>query len=180
MDARYSLIAAVIVFFGAGAVFLWVHPAAPPAANGEVPVACTLEAKLCPDGSYVGRVGPHCDFAACPGTMNAAATSTSQGTVSGSITLSPTCPVEQNPPDTQCAPKGYQTIIEIRLTPDGKVIASTESDVNGNFSLALSPGTYTIDGASDKSGLPRCSPQTVEIEAGVAAHVSLSCDTGIR
>lgn len=28
--------------------------------------ACTLEARLCPDGSSVGRVGPSCNFAACP------------------------------------------------------------------------------------------------------------------
>lgn len=28
--------------------------------------ACTMEAKLCPDGSYVGRTGPNCEFAACP------------------------------------------------------------------------------------------------------------------
>jgi hypothetical protein len=29
-------------------------------------VACTMDAKICPDGSAVGRVGPHCEFAACP------------------------------------------------------------------------------------------------------------------
>lgn len=29
-------------------------------------VACTEEAKLCPDGSYVGRTGPNCEFTACP------------------------------------------------------------------------------------------------------------------
>ena len=29
-------------------------------------VACTLEAKICPDGSAVGRTGPNCEFAACP------------------------------------------------------------------------------------------------------------------
>jgi len=28
--------------------------------------ACTLEAKLCPDGTYVGRTGPNCEFAPCP------------------------------------------------------------------------------------------------------------------
>lgn len=28
--------------------------------------ACTLEAKLCPDGSAVGRQGPSCEFAPCP------------------------------------------------------------------------------------------------------------------
>ena len=30
------------------------------------PVACTMEAKVCPDGSSVGRGGPNCEFAACP------------------------------------------------------------------------------------------------------------------
>lgn len=30
-------------------------------------VFCTQEAKQCPDGSYVGRQGPNCEFAACPG-----------------------------------------------------------------------------------------------------------------
>lgn len=29
-------------------------------------VACTMEAKQCPDGSYVGRVPPDCQFEACP------------------------------------------------------------------------------------------------------------------
>lgn len=27
--------------------------------------ACTMEAKICPDGSSVGRVGPNCEFAKC-------------------------------------------------------------------------------------------------------------------
>lgn len=29
------------------------------------PVACTMDAKQCPDGSYVGRTGPNCEFV-CP------------------------------------------------------------------------------------------------------------------
>lgn len=27
---------------------------------------CTMDAKICPDGSYVGRIPPTCEFAACP------------------------------------------------------------------------------------------------------------------
>ena len=27
---------------------------------------CTLEAKVCPDGSTVGRIGANCEFAPCP------------------------------------------------------------------------------------------------------------------
>lgn len=32
------------------------------------PVACTMEAKICPNGSSVGRSGPNCEFAQCPET----------------------------------------------------------------------------------------------------------------
>lgn len=37
----------------------------------ETEVACTQDAKLCPDGvTYVGRTGPNCEFMACPSTDN--------------------------------------------------------------------------------------------------------------
>ncbi|HTM68239.1 MAG TPA: hypothetical protein VL426_02965 [Candidatus Binatia bacterium] len=43
-------------------------PKPPVAANKNAPggVACTMEAKQCPDGSSVGRVPPNCEFAPCP------------------------------------------------------------------------------------------------------------------
>lgn len=34
--------------------------------NPAKQVACTMEAKLCADGSAVGRVGQNCEFAPCP------------------------------------------------------------------------------------------------------------------
>jgi hypothetical protein len=37
-----------------------------PHKGGNGPAACTQEAKQCPDGSYVSRSGPNCEFAACP------------------------------------------------------------------------------------------------------------------
>lgn len=46
-------------------------------ANGAA-VICTLDAKLCPDGSYVGRTGPNCEFAECP-TSSAATSGTQTG-----------------------------------------------------------------------------------------------------
>lgn len=36
--------------------------------NPNDSIVCTADAKLCPDGSYVGRIGPHCEFARCPGS----------------------------------------------------------------------------------------------------------------
>jgi hypothetical protein len=35
--------------------------------NRSVPIVCTQEAKMCPDGSFVERNGPTCEFAPCPG-----------------------------------------------------------------------------------------------------------------
>lgn len=37
------------------------------AGSGDQLVACTMEAKICPDGSAVGRTGPNCEFTPCPG-----------------------------------------------------------------------------------------------------------------
>ncbi len=34
--------------------------------DGGNVIACTMEAKLCSDGSYVSRTGPNCEFAQCP------------------------------------------------------------------------------------------------------------------
>ena len=34
--------------------------------NQPKQIACTMEAKLCWDGTAVGRVGPNCEFAPCP------------------------------------------------------------------------------------------------------------------
>ena len=33
-------------------------------------IACSSEAKICPDGSSVGRQGPNCEFAQCPNVQN--------------------------------------------------------------------------------------------------------------
>ena len=29
-------------------------------------ITCTMDAKICPDGSSVGRTGPNCEFSPCP------------------------------------------------------------------------------------------------------------------
>jgi hypothetical protein len=44
--------------------------AAQPPPEGQV---CTRDAKVCPDGSTVGRTGPNCEFAACPAAPEPAA-----------------------------------------------------------------------------------------------------------
>jgi len=60
-----KVIIAVVIIIIVGVMALWFL-----IKGGEEPVACTMDAKQCPDGSYVGRVPPKCDFAACPEVEN--------------------------------------------------------------------------------------------------------------
>lgn len=50
------------------------------------PRGCTTEAKICPDGSAVGRSGPKCEFEACPTSKPESTPEISKkGTVSGKL-----------------------------------------------------------------------------------------------
>lgn len=42
------------------------NKSAPPKPIFTEPVACTMEARECPDGSFVGRIPPSCSFSPCP------------------------------------------------------------------------------------------------------------------
>lgn len=55
-----GLIFAILVILGIGA-YLFIQ-----AKSENKNVACTMEAKICPDGSSVGRQGQKCEFAPCP------------------------------------------------------------------------------------------------------------------
>ena len=75
-------------------------------------VACTTDAKLCPDGSAVGRIGPKCEFAECPITNNKVNTDITLGvgekvqTEGLSITLNSLVQDSRCPIDVQCIQAG--------------------------------------------------------------------------
>lgn len=54
---------ALLVFGGGATAFAISDDSVSSSTTG---VACTQEAKQCPDGSFVGRTGPRCEFAKCP------------------------------------------------------------------------------------------------------------------
>lgn len=151
-----------------------VTPLPAPTADGGV--VCTMEAKMCPDGSYVGRTGPKCEFTACP-TAVASPPSVFSG-MSGTASLGPTCPVERMPPDPTCADKPYQGSFYVR-TESSKLVTTFNTKSDGSFKVSLAPGTYVITLASD-AVMPRLAPTTVTIEKGKTVSVALTLDSGIR
>ncbi|MEK7635180.1 MAG: hypothetical protein AAB446_01985 [Patescibacteria group bacterium] len=84
MNKTLLLIFIIAVFILGGLLYIYnPSPTEYKNPNEKEPVACTMEARLCPDGSYVGRTGPNCEFTDCPipkdaifedGTLNTSST----------------------------------------------------------------------------------------------------------
>lgn len=56
-----SFVALVTIVIAGGAyTYLYITK------DKQIRTACTMEAKLCPDGSYVSRTSPNCEFTPCP------------------------------------------------------------------------------------------------------------------
>ncbi len=108
-------------------------------------VACTQEAKMCPDGSAVGRTGPNCEFAPCPGEGNASGCGT--------------CPMLSQPapgfcshgtivsgPVDECGCRGPPTCActeEAKVCPDG----SSVGRIGANCEFAPCPKTVGGNGS---------------------------------
>ena len=67
-------------------------------------IACTLEAKLCPDGSAVGRTGPKCEFAPCPDVKETTTVRINQKILNHGIYITPLEVISDSrcPVDVQC------------------------------------------------------------------------------
>ncbi len=68
MQNKALILTFVIVVFILGALLYIYNPTPTEYSEPNQPeqVFCTADAMLCPDGSYVGRTGPNCEFQ-CPG-----------------------------------------------------------------------------------------------------------------
>lgn len=144
-----------------------------------VGVVCTMEAKLCPDGTYVSRTGPNCSFANCPIVVDN--TIKTKSGIKGTVLLGPTCPVMKIPPDPNCADKGYQTSLVAKDLNGTQIIPQFETDAKGNFTIDIPPGEYIISTASNTKMFPRCGNSgNILVQKNIYTDVVISCDTGIR
>jgi hypothetical protein len=107
-------------------------------------VACTADAMQCPDGSYVGRTGPNCEFAPCaeveesdffPGKGE-------ERFITADVKMD-TCPTYDPNSNEKCS---TGVIGIFYLTKNGDLIAQTSSDRTGRifFQHRLMQGEYKI------------------------------------
>lgn len=136
-------------------------------------VACTVDAKECPDGSFVGRVAPTCEFEACPGKTTACTMEVK------------TCPdggtVGRTGPNCEFVPC-YEAITgacsrELAICPDGTPVG--RSGPNCHFDAcpggACPMGAYTCDDGTELDRdpslgceFPKCS-ESISLQGGHVA-----------
>lgn len=85
-------------------------------------VACTQEARMCPNGSYVSRTGPLCEFSTCPRNELPAYPGISEEPFQAPT---PTPVVPSTKKQTPPLKEGVICTQEVRLCPDGSFVART-------------------------------------------------------
>lgn len=121
INKTYLILALVVlvVLTGAGLYFTRT--------KNLFPIACTLEAKLCPDGTGVGRTGPKCEFAPCPiaittstGTTTVTLQINQPQTVFGTTLTTPVVVEESRcPSDVTCIQAGRVRVALTINSPSG-------------------------------------------------------------
>lgn len=143
------------------------------------PVACTQEAKLCPDGSYVGRSGPNCEFSACPVVTATPTPASLSSGITGKITIGPTCAVQPVPSNPSCDPQPYQATVIVKTADGQNEITRFTSKADGTFKVTLNPGNYLLVPVN-AGPLPRGSQQSATVEKNKFTQINLIYDSGIR
>lgn len=100
--------------------------------NSGDEIACTADAKICPDGSSVGRSGPTCEFSPCPGTQTV-------------ITANPTIKPNTHGNTFQSAKNNVGFYYGAKLMGSNEMVAVTEI---GNKIYVHGKGTAPTSGQS--------------------------------
>ena len=163
-------------------------------------VACTSEAKICPDGSAVGRTGPDCEFAACPQGCSKEAKTCPDGsvvgrqgpkcefaacppanyTLYGKVTIGPLCPL------APCSRIFDYSAVRVNVydAASRNRVAQASANSAGYYGVKLGTGSYLVnvtDAAGKSFGLPSLDyTQSFSIEKDHMIEMDFDIDTGIR
>ena len=167
------LIVLVILGIIAISVFKEKLPQTPSVTIPDEPVACTMEARMCPDGSYVGRQGPKCEFAACPAPVSATTSSTTVvviGTTTPVVTKTLTVGIGEKAQvgafgitpvqvleDSRC-PVNVQCIQAGTVRLRAQIVSTIEGTRTADFTLGT---PISFDSNSITAKLSEVSPVTV-------------------
>jgi hypothetical protein len=94
----------------------------------------------------------------------------------------PTCPVETDPPDPDCAPRPVAGAPVFVMPANGQeiVIAQGETGADGRLTLAVPAGDYIVTAGAVEGLTAAPERVVVSVLAGLTTEIPLGYDTGIR
>ena len=107
----------------------------------------------------------------------AAATQSTSG-IRITVSIGPTCPGPSRAGESCVRPYAGEFVI---ANSAGAEVARVTTDDNGQATVALAPGEYTVKlNLNSKVPYPRGAPATVTVPPGQYVEVTIQLDTGIR
>jgi Carboxypeptidase regulatory-like domain len=97
--------------------------------------------------------------------------------VTGVVLSGPRCPGPERV-DSPCPPGPVQGAA-VAASANGRVVASTHTDIRGQFRLSLTPGNYLLR-AANVGQYRSTASHSVTVTIGHPVSVTLLLDTGIR
>jgi hypothetical protein len=112
-----------------------------------------------------------------PDTQTSGTETPAPSGIEGQTMMGPACPGPVQI-DTPCPDTPVQATVTI-LDANTEQVAQVQSDLQGQFTVKLPPGTYTLQ-PEPLSVLQRAEPMTVTVVAGDFISVIITYDSGIR
>ena len=101
--------------------------------------------------------------------------------IRGTVSAGPTCPVQRDPPDPNCAERPVAGAVLVFTDAAGTEVGRVTSAADGSFSVELAPGTYRVTAQPVEGLMGTPAPMDAEVAAGQPmTELQVSYDTGIR
>lgn len=147
--------------------------------SGDCPAGCinhhtwTYSVSTTGTVKLVSEQGDQVDTPIDPGTSAPA-------TITVHLAAGPTCPVQRDPPDPNCAPKPVVSAEVVLRDPIGAEVARATSDDQGTATFTVPGGAYYVEPASVPGYMGTAVAQAVSVPGGRSVAIQLDYDTGIR
>src|SRR5512145_2508366 len=105
---------------------------------------------------------------------------TGTGTLTGTVSIGPLCPVEPCTISRDQLDAAYEARPITISTSGGSVVTTVTASPDTGYSVTLEPGTYIVDIPHQGIGGSPELPATVSIHSGETVRLDISIDTGIR
>jgi hypothetical protein len=105
---------------------------------------------------------------------------TGPATITVRMLAGPVCPVERDPPDSNCAPRAVANAEAVLRNPAGQEVGRGVSDANGHITFSVPAGAYYVEPGPVEGLMGQAAAVALSAPPGSTSSVVVAYDTGIR